>query len=145
MRNWRWWRYFCDYFPIKLVKTVDLDPSRNYLFAIFPHGVLSFGAFGSFCTNATDFYKLFPGMNSRLITLAGHFLVPFFRDFGLSLGICSSNEESLLHLLDIKKYKGNCVAMIIGGAAEALDAHPKEYKVILSRRKGFIRVAMKSG
>ncbi|CAB3221099.1 unnamed protein product [Arctia plantaginis] len=145
VRNWRWWRYYCDYFPIKLVKTVELDSDRNYMFAIFPHGVLSFGAFGAFCTNATGFQKLFPGMSSHFITLGGHFLVPFFRDFGLALGICSSSEESLLHLLDQKKYKGNCVAMTVGGAAEALDAHPKAYKVILKRRKGFIRVAMKSG
>lgn len=145
VRNWQWWRYFCDYFPIKLIKTVELDPNRNYMFAIFPHGVLSFGAFASFCTNATGFPKLFPGMTSHLITLGGHFMVPFFRDLGLALGICSSSEESLLYLLDQKKHKGNCVAMIVGGAAEALDAHPKEYKIILKRRKGFIRVAIKSG
>lgn len=145
VRNWIWWRYLADYFPIKLVKTVDLDPSKNYMFACFPHGVISLGAFSSFCTNATDFKKLFPGMTCHLITLGGHFLVPFFRDLALALGICSSSEQSLLYLLDKKKYEGNCACMIIGGAAEALDAHPKEYKVILSRRKGFIRVAMKSG
>ncbi|PZC76104.1 hypothetical protein B5X24_HaOG205128 [Helicoverpa armigera] len=145
VRNWTWWRYLCDYFPINLVKTVDLDPSKNYMFAIFPHGVISLGAFGSFCTNATNFHKLFPGMSCHLITLGGHFLVPFFRDLALAIGMCASSEQSLLHLLDQKKYEGNAVCMIIGGAAEALDAHPKEYKVILSRRKGFIRVAMKSG
>ncbi|KAH9643243.1 hypothetical protein HF086_012905 [Spodoptera exigua] len=145
VRSWIWWRYLADYFPIKLVKTVDLDPSKNYMFACFPHGVISLGAFGSFCTNATDFKKLFPGMTCHLITLGGHFLVPLFRDLALALGICSSSEQSLLYLLDKKKYEGNCACMIIGGAAEALDAHPKEYKVILNRRKGFIRVAMKSG
>ncbi|CAD0197391.1 unnamed protein product [Chrysodeixis includens] len=145
VRNWTWWYYLRDYFPIKLVKTVDLDPSKNYLFACFPHGVISLGAFGNFCTNATGFQKLFPGMTCHLITLGGHFLVPFFRDLALALGVCSSSQESLMHLLDSKKYQGNCASMIIGGAAEALDAHPKEYKVILNRRKGFIRVAMKSG
>lgn len=71
--------------------------------------------------------------------------MPFFRDFILGLGVCSCEENSLLHILDKKKYKGNCVAMMIGGAAEALDSHSGQYKVLLSRRKGFVRVAVKSG
>ncbi|KAM3967208.1 2-acylglycerol O-acyltransferase 2-A-like [Aphomia sociella] len=145
VRNWAWWRFYSDYFPIKLVKTKDLDPSKNYLFACFPHGVISAGAIGSFATNALDFYKVFPGMTSHLITLGGHFLIPFFRDLILAMGSCSSSLESLLYLLDKKKHQGKCVALIVGGAAEALDSHPGEYKVILSRRKGFIKVAIKSG
>lgn len=84
-------------------------------------------------------------MSINFITLGGHFLVPFFRDFILALGVCSCEENSLLHLLDKKRYQGKCVAMMIGGAAEALDSHSGQYKVILSRRKGFIRVAMKTG
>ncbi|CAK1599066.1 unnamed protein product [Parnassius mnemosyne] len=145
VRNWVWWRYYRDYFPIKLVKTVDLDPSKNYLFACFPHGVVCSGAFGAFATNALDFYKTFPGMTCHMITLGGHFLVPLFRDFIMALGSCSSSQESLLYLLDRRRHAGKCVTLIVGGAAEALDSHPGEYKVILSRRKGFVRVAMKSG
>ncbi|KAG6453596.1 2-acylglycerol O-acyltransferase 1 isoform X2 [Manduca sexta] len=144
-RNWSWWRYFCDYFPITLVKTADLDPSKNYLFACYPHGIFSSGAYGSFATNGANFPKLFPGMSAHLIVLGGHFLVPFFRDLILALGLCSSSQESILYLLDPKRYQGNCVAIMVGGAAEALDSHPGKYKIILSRRKGFIRVAMKSG
>lgn len=29
-----------NYFPIDLVKTVDLPADRNYLFAVFPHGLI---------------------------------------------------------------------------------------------------------
>lgn len=130
---------------MKLVKTTELDPTKNYLFACFPHGVVCAGAFGAFCTNALNFDKVFPGMTSNMITLGGHFRVPFFRDLMLGTGACSSSLESLLHLLDRRKYQGKCVALIVGGAAEALDSHPGEYKVVLNRRKGFIRVAMISG
>ena len=28
----RWWRYFAAYFPLRLVKTVDLDPKQTYVF-----------------------------------------------------------------------------------------------------------------
>lgn len=122
-----------------------MNPERNYLFACFPHGVISSGAFGAFATNALDFNKTFPGMTCNMLTLGGHFLVPFFRDLILALGGCSSSQASLMELLDARKHKGLCVALIVGGAAEALDSHPGEYKVILSRRKGFVRVAMKTG
>ncbi|KAL4706787.1 hypothetical protein ACJJTC_018168 [Scirpophaga incertulas] len=145
VRNWSLWRYYRDYFPLKLVKTADLDPEKNYLFACFPHGVVSTGAFGAFATNALNFYKTFPRMTCNMITLGGHFLVPFFRDLILALGGCSSSQESLLHLLDLKRYKGKCVALIVGGAAEALDSHPGEYKILLGRRKGFVRVAIMAG
>jgi 2-acylglycerol O-acyltransferase 2 len=32
------WRYFADYFPIRLTKTVNLDPKKNYVFGYHPHG-----------------------------------------------------------------------------------------------------------
>ncbi|XP_049870202.1 2-acylglycerol O-acyltransferase 2-like [Pectinophora gossypiella] len=144
-RNLSWWRRYRDYFPLKLVKTADLDPSRNYLFACFPHGIVCAGAFGAFATNALNFYKIFPGMSCHMITLGGHFLVPLFRDFILGLGGCSASQQSLMYLLDKRRHQGKCVALIVGGAAEALDSHPGEYKILLSRRKGFVRIAMKSG
>ena len=31
IRNLAFWKYFVRYFPIRLVKTGDLDPSRNYM------------------------------------------------------------------------------------------------------------------
>lgn len=145
MRSWSWWRYCRDYFPIKLIKTAELDPTKNYLFACFPHGIICAGANAAFGTNALDFCKVFPGMTSHIILLGSHFRVPLVREISLSMGACASSQESLLYLLDNKKHQGKCAVLFVGGAAEALDAHPGEYKVILTRRKGFIRVAMKSG
>lgn len=40
VRNWRVWKYVIDYFPIDLVKTVDLPANRNYLIGTCPHGIL---------------------------------------------------------------------------------------------------------
>ncbi|XP_070710968.1 2-acylglycerol O-acyltransferase 1 isoform X2 [Pempheris klunzingeri] len=41
VRSWTVWSYFRDYFPLELVKTVDLDPKRNYVFGFHPHGLVS--------------------------------------------------------------------------------------------------------
>lgn len=39
-RTMVWLQNFTDYFPVKIVKTVDLPPTKNYLFAVYPHGVI---------------------------------------------------------------------------------------------------------
>ncbi|CAB1440678.1 unnamed protein product [Pleuronectes platessa] len=38
VRSWVVWDYFRDYFPLTLIKTVDLDPRKNYIFGFHPHG-----------------------------------------------------------------------------------------------------------
>lgn len=86
VRNWAWWRYFAAYFPHKLVKTADLDPKRNYLFCIYPHGVLSTGVFSALCTNALNVDKVFPHHKTHLLSLHQHFFAPLSREVGLSLG-----------------------------------------------------------
>jgi len=85
-RQWMWWEYLRDYFPLRLEKTVDLDPSNTYIFCVFPHGVLSVGAFTSFATDANNVRSLFPGLRPYLVTLAGHFITPFIRELSLALG-----------------------------------------------------------
>lgn len=68
------------------MKTVDLDPTKSYLFISVPHGILSIGVMGSFGTDVLDCKKLFPGLEIRPITLDQHFKVPLFREYPYSLG-----------------------------------------------------------
>lgn len=65
---------------------MDLDPKRNYLFGFHPHGVLVAGGFGNFCTEASGFATLFPGLTPYLLLLPFWFRVPFFRDYIMSGG-----------------------------------------------------------
>ena len=55
------WDLMAEYFPARLVKTADLDPKRNYILAMHPHGIISFSAFLNFATTATGFSRMFPG------------------------------------------------------------------------------------
>lgn len=38
VRNWKLWEMYNAYFPIKLIKTSELNPTKNYLFCCHPHG-----------------------------------------------------------------------------------------------------------
>ena len=69
IRNASLWNYYCDYFPIQLVKTADLDSKKNYIFGYHPHGIMAGGAFGHFATNGSGFDKMFPGFKPYLLVM----------------------------------------------------------------------------
>ncbi|XP_014816095.1 PREDICTED: 2-acylglycerol O-acyltransferase 2 [Calidris pugnax] len=144
LRNSIIWRYMRDYFPVTLVKTAELDPRQNYLMGFHPHGVLAAGAFINFCTEASGFSTLFPGITPHLMMLSLWFRIPFFRDYIMSGGLVSSDKESASYVLQ-KPEGGNVLAIIVGGAQEALDARPGSYTLLLKKRKGFVRLAIQHG
>ena len=138
------WRYFAEYFPIKLEKTVDLSPDQNYIIGSHPHGILGIGAFANFATEGTGWSEKFPGIKPSLVTLPTQFQFPIRREMVLMTGTISSSTASIQHVLT-QPEKGRAVAIILGGAEEALDSHPDNFDLKLSSRKGFIRIALKSG
>ncbi|NXC15054.1 MOG2A acyltransferase, partial [Corythaeola cristata] len=125
-------------------KTAELDPRQNYLMGFHPHGVLAAGAFLNFCTEASGFSTLFPGITPHLMMLSMWFRVPFFRDYLMSGGLVPSNKESASYVLQ-KPAGGNMLAIIVGGAQEALDARPGSCTLLLRNRKGFVRLAIEHG
>ncbi len=90
-------KLFRDYFPITLEKTVDLDPSKNYVMGYHPHGIIGFGAVCNFATDATGFSRLFPGITPHMLTLDTNFYLPIMRGPMLWLG-------KLLNIIIIIKY-----------------------------------------
>lgn len=66
-RRWMWLRrrkfleFARDYFPVTLVKTAEIPPNRNYIFASHPHGIISASNLINFLTEATGFGEKFPG------------------------------------------------------------------------------------
>ncbi|KAM4699908.1 diacylglycerol O-acyltransferase 2 [Discoglossus pictus] len=144
VRNWAVWRYFRDYFPIKLVKTHNLLPSRNYIFGYHPHGIMCLGGFCNFGTEATSVSKKFPGIKPYLATLAGNFRMPVLRDYLMSGGICPVDRDTIDFILS-KNGTGNAVVIVVGGAAESLDCRPGKHTVTLKQRKGFVKIALQHG
>lgn len=149
IRNLRLWKLFAGYFPLRLHKTADLDPSRRYIMGYHPHGIISHGAWASFATNALGFNEKFPGITNSLLTLDSNFRLPFFRDWILSMGISSVSKESIRNLLSrggpANDGKGRAVTIVIGGARESLEAEPGHLRLILKNRKGFVKMALRSG
>ncbi|XP_042327964.1 2-acylglycerol O-acyltransferase 3 [Sceloporus undulatus] len=143
MRRWRIWELHRDYFPIKLVKTAELPPTRNYVLGSHPHGIICAGAFSAFCTEATGFSRTFPGLQPRLALLAGLFRLPVYRDYMMSSGMIPVSKRSLDFVL--RGGPGQAVVIVVGGASESLDCAPGEQRVRLRGRRGFVRLALQHG
>uniref|UniRef100_A0A670ZMZ1 Acyltransferase n=1 Tax=Pseudonaja textilis TaxID=8673 RepID=A0A670ZMZ1_PSETE len=143
MRSWKVWELHRDYFPIQLVKTAELPPTRNYVLGSHPHGIICAGAFSAFCTEACGFSRTFPGLTSSLALLAGLFYVPVYREYMMSSGMVPVSKRSLDFLL--RAGPGRAVVIVVGGAMESLDCNPGEQRVHLSGRRGFVRLALEHG
>ncbi|XP_063288269.1 diacylglycerol O-acyltransferase 2-like [Pelobates fuscus] len=144
VRNWPIWNYFRDYFPIQLVKTHNLPPGRNYIIGSHPHGILCIGAFCNFVTESTGFSQKFPGVRPYLATLAGNFRLPILREYMMSGGLCPVNRKSIGYVLS-QNGRGNAVVIVVGGASESLSCQPGVTTLILSRRRGFVKLALENG
>ena len=107
-----------------------------------PHGIISMGAFASFATEATGFSQQFPDIVPSLLTLASNFRIPFYRDLIMALGLASVSRRSCESIL--KSGPGRSIVIVIGGAAESLNARPGTTDLVLRKRLGFIRLAIKN-
>jgi 2-acylglycerol O-acyltransferase 2 len=142
------WKYFRDYFPINLVKTSKLDPSKNYILGVHPHGIMSFGTIANFGTEANDFSKKFPGITPHLMTLRANFCWPLTREYNLLYGCCVASKKSFQWILNNRgdcKKRGQACVLVVGGAQESLDVQPGKYVLTILKRKGFIKMALTTG
>nr|XP_055194359.1 diacylglycerol O-acyltransferase 2-like protein 6 isoform X5 [Nyctereutes procyonoides] len=127
-----------------LVKTHDLPPKHNYIIANHPHGIVSYGVFINFATEATGFARIFPAITPSIGTLEWIFWIPIVRDYVMSMGVCPVSGLALKYLLT-QKDSGNAVVIVVGGAAEALLCRPGVSTIYLKERKGFVKLALKTG
>jgi len=143
LRKANFWKLFAGYFPISLVKTAELPPDRTYVFGIHPHGIIGVGAMSNFASDATGFSELFPGIKPHLLTLSTNFYIPLYREILMALGICSVAYNACRNVL--KQGPGSSITIVVGGAAESLSARPGTADLVLRRRLGFIKLAVREG
>ncbi|RAL06287.1 diacylglycerol acyltransferase type 2A [Aspergillus ibericus CBS 121593] len=149
LRSLSVWSIYASYFPARLHRSEPLLPTRKYIFGYHPHGIISHGAFAAFATEALGFSRLFPGITNTLLTLDSNFRIPFYREYALAMGIASVSRESCENLLTKGgidgEGMGRAITIVIGGARESLDALPHTLRLVLKRRKGFIKLAIHTG
>jgi len=142
VKNMKLWKLVRDYFPIRLHKSANLDSNKQYLFGYHPHGIVCISANITLSSEALSISKVFPGINIRLATIPINFWLPFWREYILSICYCNCDKKAVT---DIFNKTNHSIAIVIGGANESLYSFPGTYKIILRRRKGFVKIALKNG
>ncbi|KOS36258.1 hypothetical protein ACN38_g13014 [Penicillium nordicum] len=143
------WKVYASYFPAYLHREESLPPTKKYIFGYHPHGIISHGAFAAFGTEALGFSKLFPGITNTLLTLDANFRIPFYREYALAMGLASVSRESCENILTKGgtdgEGMGRAITIVVGGARESLNARPNSLRLVLQRRKGFVKLAIRTG
>ena len=149
LRRSKIWSLFGSYFPARLHRSQPLEPTRKYIFGYHPHGIISHGAFAAFATEALGFSQLFPGITNTLLTLDANFRIPLYRDYALRMGLASVSPESCENILSKGgrngEGMGRAITIVVGGARESLDGRPYYLRLVLKRRKGFVKLAIRKG
>ncbi|XP_975108.2 2-acylglycerol O-acyltransferase 1 [Tribolium castaneum] len=142
------WKYSHDHFlnTLKLTRDFQLNSNQNYLFACFPHGVVPLGLYSTIVNSHSKFRNLYPNFRVKLAITPFLFVFPFTRELAMALDFISCSFKSLMRVLS-KPEGGEIVVLFPGGALECSynQYQPQFYKCVLNRRKGFVRVALKSG
>ncbi|CAG2170993.1 unnamed protein product [Oppiella nova] len=168
-RPCKWYRqlglfkHIADYFPLKLIKTHDLDPDKNYIFACHPHGLYALSQIYHFTSNNPSFQHVFPGFHVRLASLMLNFWFPVCRDVLMALG---TYETIIIIIIFLSKYLGfisvnkssiewcisgkegtggQVVAVIVGGHRDAHYSLPNTMILSLKNRKGLMKIALTHG
>ena len=72
-----------------------------------------------------------------------------YREYALSMGLASVSRESCENLLSRGgangEGMGRGITIVVGGARESLDAQPHSLRLVLKRRKGFVKLAIRTG
>lgn len=149
LRSSRIWSFFASYFPATLHASVPLSPDRKYIFGYHPHGIIAHGAFLAFSTSSLHFSRLFPGITPTLLTLDANFRIPLYREYALALGLAGVSSQSCRNLLSKggprKDGTGRAITIVVGGARESMIATPKTLRLMIKDRKGFIKLAIRTG
>lgn len=140
LRNGFFWRLSAaGRGPLTLIRSAPLPAEKGpYIFANHPHGIIGVAPMTNFGTSISGFEELFPKLRVHLLGASAIFRIPFFREWCLLHGHGTVERSCCKSLLE----QGRCIALAPGGARESLESTPGTMRLILNRRKGFVKLAL---
>lgn len=127
--------------PANKAPTMSPYPAdQPHIFCLHPHGIAGLSWITSLALDARSMRRRI-GLDIRIATVSANFRIPLWRDLIMGLGFVDASKASAAYQLAQRRNLG----IVIGGAREALDAHPQRFDLTLARRTGFVRLALKYG
>ena len=121
-----------------------LRKDTQYILGVHPHGFLPVGTLINMLSSTSRCdEKVFGGVHVRHLAASFCFFIPGYRDFILAGGLIDAARYNAKRALN-PEY-GMSLALVPGGATEALYAGKGRNTLVLRRRRGFIKLALETG
>ena len=134
------------YFEGAEIKFVDKKAVEEIkgpiIFGCHPHGIFGMSTLINFGIGAFEggvAESLPKNRPIHILTLRFSFLVPFWRDLLMRFGMGPVDKETCRRVL---REAGDSIAVVVGGAREALYSRPGNYEIILKKRRGLFKLAV---
>lgn len=115
---------------------------KRFVFAVHPHAVFATSTLVHFVlSRLSTKEKLGGNIDFRVMTINLNFFIPLLREWLLARGFVSADPETIGCLAS----RGISTVVVPGGSEEALHAYEGSADLIVKKRRGFIREALKAG
>ena len=112
----------------------------KYIFAVHPHSLFGISTLVHFAT-ARLFTKDLLGLDFRVCTINMNFLIPVLREYLMARGFVCADKRTFSQLLA----RNISPVIVPGGAEETLFSSPGSADLVVGKRTGFVREAIRNG
>ncbi|KAG7344631.1 diacylglycerol acyltransferase [Nitzschia inconspicua] len=120
-----------------------LDPNQQIIFGVHPHGIHCI-PLGQFTAKDSAFDRTFPGLYGPKLTgicATVIFKLPVVRELFFHMGYIDASRSVCQEAMQ----QGQSLFICVGGEEEAMYTTKGQDIVVLSKRKGFVRLALRYG
>jgi 2-acylglycerol O-acyltransferase 2 len=111
------------------------------IFAIHPHSMFGISTLIHFCLNRLVTRSMLgPSIDFRVCTINLNFWIPLLREYLMARGFVCADKSTFRKLLD----RGISPVIVPGGAEETLYAYPGSADLVVKKRTGFVREAIRN-
>lgn len=135
-----------DYFQFEAITEVEPDEYRahyrsgkKFIFAAQPHGVISFCGMCFMTATEPEFRRIKTAAASVVLRF------PILKNVMGVYGLMDASAESLKKHLSSNAGVEGSVVLYVGGIAELFKSSRREERLYLSKRKGFVKYALRYG
>lgn len=135
-----------DYFHYEEVLELSNDEAlklstsgRKFIIAMQPHGVISFVSLCSWINAPVEIRCVSTAVASALLK------TPILKNVMGIYGLVDASQKSIKNILRTGEGMKGCIVLYIGGIAELFKSSRKEERLYLTKRKGFVKVALREG
>ena len=117
----------------------DAQRGKRYIVAVQPHGVISFVGICSWINAPPDFRTIKTAAAGVLLSF------PVLKHVMGIFGLTDASAKNITNHLTSRTGVDGSLVLYLGGIAELFMSCPDEERLYLSKRKGFIKIALRTG